>query len=242
MSALLRAELLKLRTTRTFATLVGVTLVLSLTVLVLVSTLSDDIDAEGARDLLLIDFTGMFIALLGVIGMSGEWRHRTITSTVLAAPNRLRLLTAKTLSYAVAGSVLSLVVTVSVIVVGTTILSLRGLETAEPLDMLDVTWRNLLIAALLGAFGVGVGGVVRNQVVAIVGLLALSFVVETTLWSVGADSVARFGPTQGAPAAISNPSEPDGLLAPAVGVLVMLAWVAVMFATSWATLRRRDLV
>ena len=56
------------------------------------------------RELFTADFSGLFILLLGVIGMAGEWRHRTITSTVLAAPDRLRLLAAKILSYAVAGA------------------------------------------------------------------------------------------------------------------------------------------
>ena len=48
--------------------------------------------------------SGLFILLLGVIGMTGEWRHRTIASTVLAAPGRALLLAAKVISYAVAAS------------------------------------------------------------------------------------------------------------------------------------------
>ena len=57
------------------------------------------------------------------MGMAGEWRHRTITSTVLAAPRRLRLLSAKTISYAVAGIAISLIVTVTIMAIGTVILS-----------------------------------------------------------------------------------------------------------------------
>jgi ABC-2 type transport system permease protein len=244
MNALLRAELLKLRTTRTFVTLVGVTLVLSLTVTILLATLQDNLSQSDVKELFYADFTGLFIALLGVMGMAGEWRHRTITGTILAAPKRLQLLAAKTLSYAVAGMVLSLIVTITIMIVGSIVLSIRGEHTVPLIDLLDVLWRNLLIAALLGAFGVGVGGVVRNQIVAIVGLLVLSFVVETTLWGVGAESVARFGPTQGAPNGIINPSGSDGedLLAPGVAVLVMLGWVGLLFVATAATLRKRDLV
>ncbi|MGH2841514.1 MAG: hypothetical protein ACRDKY_11900 [Solirubrobacteraceae bacterium] len=244
MKPLLQGELLKLRTTRTFVTLAAVTLGVSLLALVLLSTLQDNLSEDDVRSLFYSDFTGLFIALLGVMGMAGEWRHRTITSTVLAAPKRLQLLVAKMLSYALAGTLMSLFVTVTLIIVGTVILSARGEETLPLADLVDVLWRNLLVAALLGAFGVGVGGVIRNQVVALIGLLVLSFVIETTLWGVGAESVARFGPTQGAPGGIIDPPGSDGedLLAPGVALLVMLGWIGLVFGATWATLRRRDLV
>ena len=112
------------------------------------------------------------------MGMAGEWRHRTITSTVLAAPRRLRLLSAKTISYAVAGVAISLIVTVSIMAVGTLILSARDLPTVGLGDLADVLWRNLVVAAYLGALGVCIGGLVRNQIVAIVGLLLLAFAIE----------------------------------------------------------------
>ncbi|HWC25986.1 MAG TPA: hypothetical protein VG474_05320, partial [Solirubrobacteraceae bacterium] len=95
MSVLVQAELLKLRTTRTFVALVAASLALSLLVVVLSGLLADDWNAENARDLFTADFAGLFIVLLGVMGMAGEWRHRTITSTFLAAPDRIALLTAK---------------------------------------------------------------------------------------------------------------------------------------------------
>ena len=101
---LLRAELLKLRTTRTFVTLVSVTLVLSLIVVGLTAILTDDFTEESVREMFTFDFSSLFILLLGVTGMAGEWRHRTITSSVLAAPDRVRLLAAKLISYAVAGT------------------------------------------------------------------------------------------------------------------------------------------
>ncbi len=244
MKPLLEAELLKLRTTRTFIALASVTLGVSLLATVLQVTLQDNLSEDDVRAVFYSDFTGLFIALLGVMGMSGEWRHRTITSTVLAAPKRLQFLLAKTISYAIAGAVLSLFVTVAIMLAGTVILSARGEVTPQFVDLADVLWRNLLVAALLGAFGVGVGGVIRNQVVALIGLLVLSFVIETTLWGVGAEGVARFGPTQGAPGGIIDPSSSDAgdLLAPGVALLVMLGWIGLFFGATWATLRRRDLV
>ena len=243
MTALLRAELLKLRTTRTFVVLVGTALALSLVVVGLTTALGDNPTEEEVRDLFTSDFSSLFISLLGVMGMAGEWRHRTITSAVLAAPDRLRLLAAKTLSYATAGMVLSLIVTVTIMAVGTLILSSRGETTLGAGELADVLWRNLVVAALLGAFGVCIGGLLRNQIVAIVGLLVLSFALEPAVLAV-AENVGRFGPMVGAPSGIQgiNPFEEGELLDPGFAVLVMLAWVGVGFAATAVILRRRDLV
>lgn len=246
MRPLLQAELLKLRTTRTFFALVAASLALSLLVVVLVSLIGDDFTERDVRDLFTADFTGLFIILLGVIGMAGEWRHRTITSTVLAAPDRLRLLTAKMLSYAAAGVLLSLIVTLTIMVVGSVILSARGEQTAPVSDLLDVLWRNLLVAGLVGALGVGIGAVIRNQIAAIAGVLFVAFVLEPTLIGL-AEDYGRFGPTQGAPGGIIEASGFDGedtgyLLSPGASVLVMLGWIGAFYAAAAARLRGGDLV
>ncbi len=244
MSALLAAELLKLRTTRTFAALVAAAAALSLLVVVLTSLLSNTLTRSDVSSLFTADFTGLFILLLGIMGMAGEWRHRTISGTVLAAPRRLRLLAAKVLSYAAAGALLSLIVTLTIMVVGTVILSIRDEVTLGVADLADILWRNLVVAALLGALGVGVGGLIRNQVVAIVGTLIVSFAVEPTLFALVPD-VGRFGPTQGAPSGIVQVDAFGGVvdrLAPGVAVLVMLGWIALFFAAAGARLRRFDLV
>lgn len=242
MSALLRAELLKLRTTRTFAALVGSALALSLLLVVLTTVLDDNFSEEDVRVAFTGDFTGLFIVLLGVMGMAGEWRHRTITSTVLAAPDRLKLLAAKTLAYALVGAVVSLVVTALIMAVGSTILSSRDELTLGLSDLADVLWRNVVVSATAGAFGVCVGALVRNQVVAIIGLLFLTMAIEPALLGLVPD-VGRFGPTSGAPGGITETSFDDDLeLLPAgAAVAVMLGWIAVLFASAAAVLRRRDL-
>lgn len=248
MTALLHAELLKLRTTRTFAALVGAALALSLLVVTLTATLDSHFAESDLRSLFASNFTGLFILLLGAIGMTGEWRHRTIASSVLAAPDRVRLLFAKTLSYAAAGVVLSLVVSVAVMLVGTLILSSGGEPTLGIVDLADVLWRNLAVAALLGALGVGVGALVRNQVVTVSGLLILGLVLEPTLTTL-VPEVGRFGPTEGAPSGIlglefgGDSSEPQtALLALGPALAVSIAWAGAAFAAAAGRLRGRDLV
>lgn len=243
MSALLQAELLKLRTTRTFAALIGSALALSLALLVLSALLTDYTKEEDVRLLFAGDFTGIFILLLGAMGMAGEWRHRTITSAVLAAPDRLRLLAAKTLSYAVAGVVVSFVITGMLMLIGTIILSSRDQLTLGSADLVDIMWRNLVVAAYLGAVGVLVGTIVRSQVGAIIGLIVWFLIVESTLFALVPD-VAKFAPLNGAPGGIIDVSFDDGnttLLAPGIAALVMLGWVTAMFAAGAALIRGRDL-
>ena len=243
MSALLRAELLKLRTTRTFFALVAAALLLSLVIVVLIVLLTDNFDKQEAREIFTSDFSALFILVLGIMGLAGEWRHRTITGTILAAPERLRLLVAKVLAYGAAGALLSLIVTVAIMAVGSLLLSIEDKTTVGISDLADVLWRNLLIAALLGALGVCVGGLVRNQVVAIVAVLIVSFVVEPTLAGV-APEVAKYGPLLNAPNGIVgiNPFSEDEPLDEVAAVLVMLGWIGVLFALTAQTLRRRDLV
>jgi ABC-2 type transport system permease protein len=241
-TTLLRAELLKLRTTRTFVAVVAAALGLSLLVVVLAAALAKNASKDDVHDLFTSDFSGLFIVLLGVTGMAGEWRHKTITSTVLAAPNRVKLLAAKVASYAVAGAVLSFVVTVAIMVAGTIVLAARGQPTLGIVDLADILWRNLATAAYFGALGVCVGALVRNQVVGIVGLLVLGLALEPALFAL-ADNVAKFLPVSGAPNALTQTSFGDNAhLSPGAALVVMLGWIALGFAASGVTLERRDLV
>ena len=244
MSALLKAELLKLRTTRTFFALIGSGLALSLVILVLTTLLASDFSEGDVRTTFSGDFTGLFILLLGAMGMAGEWRHRTITSTVLAAPNRLKLIAAKTISYAVAGMVVSFIVTASLMLVGTIILSARDETTLDLATLADIMWRNLVVAAYFGAFGVAIGAIVRSQVAAIIGLILFPLVVELTLFGL-VPEVAKFSPVNGVTSGLANVDTGDNsdfdVLDPGVAALVMFGWVGVLFAAGSLLLRRRDL-
>jgi len=238
MNALLHAELLKLRTTRTFAAVVGIAALLSVALVGIAASMSHH-DAPHA--LFTNSSVTYFIVLLGAIGMTGEWRHRTITGTVLAAPDRVRMLTAKVLAYSAAGVVLSLLVTVATMLVGTLILSSRGDETLGAGGLLDVLWRNLAVAALLGPLGVAFGALIRNQIVTVVGLIATAAVLEPAISQVAPD-VGRFGPLAGAPGGVLGGVDAGALLAPGLAVVVLIGWAVLVFAAAALRLDRRDLV
>ena len=240
MSALLRAELLKLRTTRTFVALVAAALLLSVGLTVLLASLADVQSEQDVSDILLTDTSSLFILVLAAVGMTGEWRPRTITGTVLAAPDRVRLLLAKVAVYALAGVVLSLVVSLVALGVGSAILSSRGQVTLDAGDSFEILWRNLVTAAYAGAIGVLVGALVRNQAATIVAVLVWLLVLEPTVLAAAPD-VGRFGPLIGAPGGFVAFEEDPDLLGRVPALLVMLAWLAALGAAAAALLRGRDL-
>ncbi len=247
MTALLQAELIKLRTTRTFLALTAAAVGTSLLITVLVALLTEPTKDEVLTDVFTSDTSSLFITILAVIGITGEWRHKTITSSLLAAPDRLRFLAAKTIAFAAAGLVLSLLISITITVVGLVILSVRDLPTPEAGELIEQIARNAVVAALLGAFGVGIGALVRNQVVAVVGLLVVGFAVDPAVAAL-APEVARFSPFSGLPIGIQDiPPENAGLpedvdvLSPGLALLAMLAWISAAFAAGAALLISRDL-
>jgi ABC-type transport system involved in multi-copper enzyme maturation permease subunit len=246
MTDLLRAELLKLRTTRTFVALTGVAAGTSLIIALLVSILTEPTRDSVIVDVYSSDTSSFFILLLGAIGISGEWRHRTITSSLLAAPDRVRFLGAKLIGYAAAGVVMSLVIAATVAVTATIVLGVRGLPLPAVDELLGQVGRNAIVAALLGAFGVAVGGLIRSQLVAVIALLLLGFVAEPLVVAF-APEVGRYGPLGAlALAAAGLPAEVSGdsdlvLLGVGPAIAAMLAWIATVFALGAVLLVRRDL-
>jgi hypothetical protein len=88
---------------------------------------------------------------------------------------------------------------------------------------------------------------VRHQVLAVVGVLVLNFVVESTLVAL-VPEVARFGPFGALPTAVLDvPPEDAGLgdeielLTPGLAAVALLAWIGAAFAAGAALLHRRDL-
>jgi len=244
-SRLLSAELIKLRTTRTFYALAGTAIGISLVITVLIASLSEPTQESVLSDVFQNDASTLFIMILAIVGITGEWRHRTITSSLLAAPDRIRFLAAKVLAFAAAGAVLSLSISIVVAITGYAILGFRDQPTPSIGDVIELFARNAGVAALLGAFGVGVGSLIRNQATAIVAILIFTFVIDPLLAGF-APAVDRFSPVGALPSAIQglDPADvgsPDVNFLPALAALaVMLVWIGALFAAGGGLLRARD--
>jgi ABC-2 type transport system permease protein len=238
-----RAEILKIRSTRTTIGLVLGMLVLVVAITLLSGLLQHASDlennTENQRQLLGIGgIAGVFSALAGLLLLTSEYRFGTIRPTYLVAPSWPRILGAKIIASLVVGGVFGIVGMGISYGIGYLCLSERNIPFA--LDHGDEAWLLLgTIAgtAIWGAIGVGLGSIVRNQIGAVIGLLAWSFVVENILFGL-VPSVGRFTIVQASNA--FQGSTEDHLLAPAVGGLVMLAWMTVLAVVGWAWTSRRD--
>lgn len=124
----------------------------------------------------------VFPVLLGALAVTAEFRHRTLTTTFLAEPQRTAVLGGKFASQLVMGAVLGVVGFATSVGAGSAALAAFDLETG--LDSSD-TWalvgRGILAMALWGAIGVGLGALVPNQVAAIVIVIAFTQFVEPVL-------------------------------------------------------------
>ena len=242
MIAQLKAEMLKVRSTRTtlglFAGMIGLTLLI-----VLLTGLITHADGLSSRN----DQRGLiapgavaliFSGLAGVLLVTSEYRYGTVRPTFLFTPRRGKVLSAKLTAGLLAGLVFGAVTVGLAVGIGSLILSARGIPSAlTGGDFALIVFGGLAAVALLGAFGVGLGAILRSQVAAVIALLAWEFVVNSLLF-VLAPSVGRFMPTPAADALMGLKTA--HLLAPAVGGVVLLAWTAVLALAGLALTLRRD--
>jgi hypothetical protein len=121
---------------------------------------------------------------------------------------------------------------------GSLILSARGIPSAlDGGEIALLVTGGLAGVALRAAFGVGLGAIVRNQVGAVIGLLAWDFVINGLLFGL-APSVGRFMPTTAANALMGLKTR--HLLPPAAGGAVLLGWTLALALVGVALTLRRD--
>lgn len=241
MTALVSAELLKLRTTRTAFGFLAATVLLTL--LVQVATFAT-VDIHSSQDLENA-FGGAGVAtvlllILGIVATTGEYRHRTITGSLLATPDRRRFLVSKLVAYLLTGAFLGAVALVVTLIVGFLWLGARD----QPTDLLSggdyalLFLRGVAATALSGAVGVAIGAIVRNQVAAVVGILVYLFVAEPVIGLVS-DEVLKFTLGQSQSALLGGGGISD-LLSPGWGGLVFAGWALLLSAIGAVLEERRD--
>ncbi len=237
-----KAELLKIRSTRT-----TIGLVLGMLALILLFSLLSGLltkapnlaSTEDQRGVLSVgSLAGVFSALAGIMLVTSEYRYGTIRPTFLFTPKRSRLLAAKLAAGLLAGLVFGIVGEGMGYGIGYATLSGRGIHLA-----LNGNQTALLLfgtvagTALWGAIGVGLGAILRSQVAAIIGLLAWGFVAENLLFAF-LPAAGRFAPVHAGDALIGLTT--SHLLNATVGGLVLIAWTAALALAGVALAARRD--
>jgi ABC-2 type transport system permease protein len=241
MIRLLGSEIFKLRTTRTFYGLVGASLGLVLLIVILVTALVD----FSASDRPLTDmmsvaaFMEPFALVLGILAVTSEFRHGTITPSLLVAPHRVRLVFAKLGASVLISLALGMLTSVLVVLIVKGIGSIRELDTSGDIGALIVG--ATLAIGLWGAFGVGLGALVRNQVGAIVGSLVYIFVLENLLGIIpGVDDVVPKYGLGGASGGLFGADDSGDLLGRVPAGLLFAGYVAVFLVAGLALMQRRD--
>jgi ABC-2 type transport system permease protein len=238
----LRAELLKIRSTRTTIGLLLGLIILALLFTVLTCTLSPTSQLLTEQDQIsLLSFgsiAGVFAALAGIMLFTSEYRFGTIRPTSLFNPNRNRLFTSKIVAGVLSGLVFGVIGEGLVFAIGIVIFKVRDVDIVmSGTNMTELIVGAVVGTALWGAIGVGLGAIVTNQVGAVIALLAWGFVVENLVFGF-LPKLGRFLPVHSSDS-MMGPIQ-DKLLPGNAGVAVTVGWVVLLGIIGMSLLRRRD--
>jgi ABC-2 type transport system permease protein len=240
------AEILKMRTTRTFFALVGSAFALTLLVSIAgsVAPSFDSSDHPGLDVLGGGSFAQIFALVIGLLAVTTEFRHGTITPTLLAVPDRARLVLAKLGAGFLIGLVLGVVCVGVGSAIGLGVLKIRDIPTlTDTSDLVAAIGGGILCSVLFCGIGVGLGAIIRNQVGAIIGVILWMLLVEPLLGVIPGigHAITKFG-LGGASNAVSNlSSNQEHTLTQAPGILLLVAYCAIFAALGTYLLRRRDI-
>ncbi len=190
--------------------------------------------------------------VFGVISVTGEYRHKTITPTLLAEPRRGSMVSAKLAASAAGGMVVAVAGGLMALALGFGLVAGGFGDTGRMLTEYRHVFPGVLAASVLyGIYGLGLGALLKNQVVALVVGLGVIAIVEPII--VGTvPSVGRWWPGQAAEAleSVAASAARNGggvfsnssvhLIAWWEGALVLLAYGVVLSVAGTFTTLRAD--
>jgi ABC-2 type transport system permease protein len=243
MTALVRTELLRLRTTRTTWVLLASALLLTVGAAAAVLAGVGGIDSAGRGTTELRNAVlsgaglGMFpLLLVGVVSATGEFHHRTATATFLVTPDRWRVVAAKAAAWTLTAPPIAVVLLAAAW--GTGVLA-GAVEPAPDADLPGIAARSMLVAACWALLGVGVGAAVRNQTAGVIVPLVWLLGVETLIPAYGLTWLFPWLPGA-ASDALSGARFPGAL--PAWGaLLLLLGYAAALLLSGARAIARRDI-
>ena len=243
MIAQVRAELLKIRTTRT-----TIGLILGMIALVLLFTLLTGLlthpsglaSKEDQRQLLSLgSLAGVFSALAGVLLVTSEYRYGTIRPTFLFNPERSHVLAAKVVAGALAGTAFGVLGEAIGWAIGYAILDGRGITSCSAAETSCCSRLGGSPAPPCGARSAPASErSSTTKSAAVITLLAWGLVVDDLLFGL-VPSVGRFTPTR-APDALMG-LRAQHLVSPGAGAITLIAWAGALGVVGIALSVRQDI-
>jgi ABC-2 type transport system permease protein len=238
MTALIRGEIIKATTTRTILVYAALAVALALAqVLVTILATSSDLTVPADKKAAIAGLP-LLLLLLGIVGAAGEYRHRTAAPAVLViGRERGFMLLARAGAYAIAGMAVAAVAVVITLAVGLPLLAAESGTALAAAEVALVAGGSLLAAALSAIFGVALGALVRNQVVAVTATLVVIFVVLPLIQALSGTvlDLTPFGAAQGVA------GETLATLSWGEAGLVLVGWTLLALVAAVAAERRRDI-
>jgi ABC-type transport system involved in multi-copper enzyme maturation permease subunit len=184
-----------------------------------------------------------FLAVLAAIGVAGEFRHRTATSTFLATPHRGRVVAAKVIAYTVVGMAYAIVCVIETIAIAVPWLDVKNITVSLTDNGIPAALAGAVAAvAMFAMVGVGLGALLREQVAATVGLLSYLQLVEPIVARVSTLSEwTGYLPGQAARALTSSHQGGLDVLPAWQGGLVLVGYGLVLAVAGAFVIRRIDI-
>lgn len=249
MIGLVRAELLKVRSTRLWiGLLVGGMLLFGASAILLLALAGTEQGREAGleairttADVRTIVYGGaqayLFVLVLAATMATAEFRYSTAAGTYLTMPVRDRVVTAKVLAAVPIGAGFGLLAGLLSLAIVVVWFAVKGGGPSIDASVWIAVAEDGLQCAFAGMLGVALGMAIRNQVVAILVVLGWTLVVEPLVAGLLPD-LMRWMPLTGAAGAF-GPENPDLLARPAAALL-MLGYVVAAWAVALVLERRRD--
>jgi hypothetical protein len=179
-TALIRSDLLRLRTVP--APLAGVAAVMLLALLIVTAaTATVPREAIGElTDVLTVpsSLTAMALLILGALGGTSDFQHRTADATFLARPRRGQVLASRALTYAGLGAVAGGLSMLAGALIADAVANARGLELVATMPLTVSVLGSTAAGSLCGALGVGLGFAIRGSVPAVIAVVAWASIGE----------------------------------------------------------------
>ena len=230
MNRLVRTELLKLRTTRTIvAGICAAPAVAGIVTIAILGAAGKQGNDPLGPDSLVHVIGGpaavitLIAVLLGVIGMAGEYRHQTITTTFLASPRRRDVVVAKLVAHSLTGALMALLSLAVATAIAVPWLHASGVDVHLDGESVRVAAGLVASTALYGALGVSIGALIRNQTTAAAVVLIWVLAVEGIIGDLVDDAaVVQWLPAAAGRALVHIGPSDDGLpVLAAVGIFAV---------------------